>query len=201
MEFKERIKTLREEKNMTHTELGAMFNKSESAARAWELGRSKPDADTLIRLSSYFDCSTDYMLGISDYRNEDEKESTDDKVEGVQKILQCFSPDEQNQLAEILIDALNNYSRVKNLNELPAYKEKLHKKYLECMSVITKNTRSAFIEFECLPINKQTKDRQRLLAIQKGQRCEEAISSLYKAIDKEMANTPIATDENNPPEE
>lgn len=69
MEFKDRIKALRCEKEITQTELASKFGKTESAVRSWELGRSKPDADTLYKLASYFDCSADYLLGISDYKN------------------------------------------------------------------------------------------------------------------------------------
>lgn len=66
MEFKDRIKMLREEANMSITKLASEFEKSEAAIRAWEIGRTKPDVDTLVKLSQYFRCSTDYILGISD---------------------------------------------------------------------------------------------------------------------------------------
>ena len=72
MEFKDRIKFLRESKEMSYTALAAKFDKTESAARAWELGRSKPDADTLIKLAQYFDCTTDYLLGLAKDKNPQE---------------------------------------------------------------------------------------------------------------------------------
>lgn len=73
MEFKDRIKILRREKNMTQSQLAALLGKSEGAVRAWEIDRSKPDVDTLIILAKYFNCTTDYLLGLDDYRNEKEK--------------------------------------------------------------------------------------------------------------------------------
>ena len=73
MTFKDRIKMLRVEKNMTQSQLAAMLGKSEGAVRAWEIERSKPDVDTLVILASYFKCTTDYLLGLSDYRNLEEK--------------------------------------------------------------------------------------------------------------------------------
>jgi len=69
MEFKERIKILRLEKDITQAQLAVAFDKSESAIRTWESGKFKPDADTLIRLAEYFGCSIDYMLGLSDYKH------------------------------------------------------------------------------------------------------------------------------------
>lgn len=68
MEFKDRLKLLRESKKVSVSQLAEKFGKSDSAVRMWELGRSKPDADTLILLSKYFDCSSDYLLGITNAR-------------------------------------------------------------------------------------------------------------------------------------
>ena len=70
MEFKDRIKVLRLERELSLTDLGAILGKTESACRAWELDRAKPDADTIIKLAKYFDCTTDYLLGLSGIRNE-----------------------------------------------------------------------------------------------------------------------------------
>ena len=67
MEFMNRIKSLRLDMDMSQAQLAAKLNKSESAIRMWEAGKSKPDADTLISLSTMFNCSADYLLGISDF--------------------------------------------------------------------------------------------------------------------------------------
>lgn len=64
-EFKERIKQLRLKKHLTPSQLAAQLGKSEGAIRSWEMGRSKPDADTLLVLSSLFSCSVDYLLGLT----------------------------------------------------------------------------------------------------------------------------------------
>lgn len=69
MEFKERIKDARLERGLTQTQLASHLEKGESAVRMWEIGRSKPDADTLIKLARFFDCTTDYLLGLSDDKN------------------------------------------------------------------------------------------------------------------------------------
>lgn len=74
MEFKDRIKTTRMERGISPAQLAGYLGKSESAVRAWEIERSKPDADTLIKLAKYFNCTTDYLLGLSDYKNSVEKD-------------------------------------------------------------------------------------------------------------------------------
>jgi len=69
MEFKDRIKSLRAEEGLSALELAKKLGKSESAIRMWESGKAKPDADTLVELSRLFNCTTDYMLGLDDYKN------------------------------------------------------------------------------------------------------------------------------------
>ena len=66
MEFKDRIRELRIQRKLTLSQLAAAMDKSEGAIRSWETGRAKPDADSLVKLSDFFGCTTDFLLGISD---------------------------------------------------------------------------------------------------------------------------------------
>ena len=69
MEFKDRIRELRTSADLSTTKLANAFGKSEAAVRAWETGRTKPDADTLIRIAKHFSCPVDYLLGLTDVTN------------------------------------------------------------------------------------------------------------------------------------
>ena len=69
MEFKDRIKQLREERELSPSQLGAAMDKSEGAVRSWETGKAYCDTATLIKLAEYFQCSSDYLLGLSDFKN------------------------------------------------------------------------------------------------------------------------------------
>ena len=121
MEFKDRIKAVRMEKNVSLAQLAAYLNKSESAVRAWEIERSKPDADTLIKLAEYFDCTTDYLLGISDHKNSDEKADistlSNDLEEAVLKI------DDGKNLLEGLVRFINIIPEKDRSNIMSAYLE------------------------------------------------------------------------------
>ena len=59
------IKKLRQEKGLTQNELANIFELDQTTVSKWELGKAFPDTQMLIKLSSYFDVSTDYLLGIS----------------------------------------------------------------------------------------------------------------------------------------
>ena len=73
MKFKDRFRELRQKNNVSAQDIAKTLGKSESAIRMWETGKSKPDADTLIKLSEYFDCTADYLLGTSEFKNQKEK--------------------------------------------------------------------------------------------------------------------------------
>lgn len=56
------LKKLREKKNLTQIRLSIDVEVSQELISQYELGKSKPNADTLIKLADYFNCSTDYLL-------------------------------------------------------------------------------------------------------------------------------------------
>lgn len=60
-----RIKKLRKEKALTQKELSEILGLDQTTVSKWELGKAIPDSAMLIRLSDFFDVSTDYLLGIS----------------------------------------------------------------------------------------------------------------------------------------
>lgn len=64
-----RIKSLREEKGWTQTELGKLLNVKDSAVSKYESERIPLTAETLRRLSEIFGVSVDYILGLSSVRN------------------------------------------------------------------------------------------------------------------------------------
>ena len=87
---------------LTQTDLASRFGKTESAARAWELGRTKPDADTLIELSKYFDCSVDYLLGLSDVKNETERSQQIKTASNLHEGFNNMNTDAQKVMSMVL---------------------------------------------------------------------------------------------------
>ena len=67
--FKDRLKYLRSEKEMTGEELGKVFEVTKVGIHGWESGNRSPNIDMLIKIADYFDVSLDYLLGRADYKN------------------------------------------------------------------------------------------------------------------------------------
>lgn len=59
----ERIRALREQANMTQSELSKKLGITRSSVNAWEMGISVPSTQYLLRLAEIFSVSTDYLLG------------------------------------------------------------------------------------------------------------------------------------------
>lgn len=66
MEFKIRLKELRQEKNVSQSEIGRLLNTSKMAVSHWEKGHSEPSIEQLKVLARYFDVSVDYLVGYID---------------------------------------------------------------------------------------------------------------------------------------
>lgn len=67
MEFKERLKELRLERNLTQKQLAALLGVSDDCIFFWEKGRSEPSIQQIIDLSDLFEVTADYLLGKTDY--------------------------------------------------------------------------------------------------------------------------------------
>ena len=53
---------------MTQKELGKLLKLQNSAISKYEIGRSSLTDDLILQLCDIFDCSADYLLGLSDIR-------------------------------------------------------------------------------------------------------------------------------------
>ena len=62
------LRKLREEKNITQVKLSTDLEVSQELISRYELGSSFPQPQMLIKLSNYFNCSIDYLLGVTDVR-------------------------------------------------------------------------------------------------------------------------------------
>lgn len=64
--FGERLRALREEKNISQEAFGKLFNLSQSTIAYYESNKKDPSRATLIKMAEYFGVSLDYLLGRTD---------------------------------------------------------------------------------------------------------------------------------------
>lgn len=63
-----RIRNLREDADLTQTQIAQMLNCSQVAYSYYELGKRDIPTEVLIKLADYYNTSTDYLLGRTDVK-------------------------------------------------------------------------------------------------------------------------------------
>ncbi len=66
MNYRERIRGVREDRDLTQAQLGKVLNKSQQGYSHIESGRAELKIDDLILLCKFYDLSADYLIGLID---------------------------------------------------------------------------------------------------------------------------------------
>lgn len=68
MNYRERIRALREDHDLTQTEVAKMLHVGQKTYSDYELGITRIPVDSLIFLANYYHVSMDYICGLTDIR-------------------------------------------------------------------------------------------------------------------------------------
>jgi len=79
--FRFRLKELREEKNISRSDLAEILGVSTQTIANYENGHREPNFDTLLKIADYFNVTVDYLIGRSEYRTVEEQISKRSKFE------------------------------------------------------------------------------------------------------------------------
>ncbi len=66
MDYRQRIRDIREDRDYTQTEIGKILNKSQQGYNHIEAGRAELKIDDLIKLCKFYNLSADYLIGLTD---------------------------------------------------------------------------------------------------------------------------------------
>ena len=86
--FSKRIKELRNKYNIKQTFLAEIAGTTPQNYNAYEKGR-EPSFEAVVKLAKYFDVSTDYLLGVSDYATKPLQNISDE----LEKIFKLYTND------------------------------------------------------------------------------------------------------------
>ena len=73
MLFGERLSELRKDRNLRQRDLAKILGVSESTVSLYERGKVSPPDDIKIKLTTYFNVTMDYLMGLSDIANHNDK--------------------------------------------------------------------------------------------------------------------------------
>ncbi len=66
MDYRKRIREVREDRDLTQKQLGKILNKSQQGYNHIEAGRAELKIEDLMRLCIFYDLSADYLIGLTD---------------------------------------------------------------------------------------------------------------------------------------
>ena len=72
MDYRERLRAVREDRDLTQAQVGKLLNKSQQGYSHIESGRAELKIEDLITLFRFYNLSADYMIGMTD-KSDDNK--------------------------------------------------------------------------------------------------------------------------------
>ncbi|MBR2890260.1 MAG: helix-turn-helix transcriptional regulator [Oscillospiraceae bacterium] len=64
-DYRERLRNIREDHDLTQAELGKLLNKSQQGYNHIEAGRAELKIEDLIKICKFYNLSADYIIGLS----------------------------------------------------------------------------------------------------------------------------------------
>ena len=69
MSYTQRIRALREDRDMTQSQIAELLKVGQKTYSDYELGKTRIPVDSLILLAELYDVSMDYICGLTQIRN------------------------------------------------------------------------------------------------------------------------------------
>ena len=143
MKFKDRLRELRQDKGLTQAALASHFNKSESAVRMWETDRAQPDLNTIKELSKMFNCSADYLLGLTDHINTKVEKKYHDTQDKLNKWLLDMPILVQTDIMQIVEAIISCHGMLDEADRQSKKNIRTNDLYFQSMKMISKSFVSA----------------------------------------------------------
>lgn len=100
MEFKDRLRALRQENKMTQSKLAEKLDYGYTAIANYESGKNQPSISILIQISKIFGVSLDYLLGVSNIRYPYPTDNDPSFLLEIQKYYPILSTQSKEELLE-----------------------------------------------------------------------------------------------------
>lgn len=66
MDYRTRLRNVREDRDITQAQIGYILNKSQQGYNHIETGRAELKIDDLVKLCKFYNLSADYLIGLTD---------------------------------------------------------------------------------------------------------------------------------------
>ena len=66
MDYRTRMRNVREDRDLTQAQIGKLLNKTQQGYNHIEAGRAELKIDDLVKLCKFYNLSADYLIGLTD---------------------------------------------------------------------------------------------------------------------------------------
>lgn len=66
MDYRTRLRNVREDRDLTQAQVGSVINKSQQGYNHIETGRAELKIDDLVKLCRFYNLSADYLVGLTE---------------------------------------------------------------------------------------------------------------------------------------
>lgn len=158
--FATRLRGLMDKHHVTHQELADKLGVSRQAVSWYYFGKRQPNFEKLIAISKFFDVSTDYLLGISEFRNYNEIREVKQSTEVFEQIEDPLVLEDIKEIFKDLGEIGKNIENHDISNRLKITIDSFHKiflsyqEYLKEVSADKSQSKMKFLEFKAFSTNK-----------------------------------------------
>lgn len=133
MDFSGRLRQLREGTGKTQHEIALEMDVKPENYNKWENGKS-PNYETLVKIAEYHHCTTDYLLGLSDNKNEKETGLANDMLEEIYKSVSATYKNPVDVLTNMaaVFEFMSGYAS----DEVPSKLDNIFKKMWESIDIL-----------------------------------------------------------------
>ena len=85
-----KLKAIRQEKGLTQKQLADILDLAPASVSAYETGGNYPSAEVIIQLCKFFNVSADYLLGLSDKKEFNMTDLTDEQYKTITSLITQF---------------------------------------------------------------------------------------------------------------
>lgn len=158
--FATRLRGLMDKHNVTHQELANKLGVSRQSVSLYYFGKRQPNFEKLIAISKFFDVSTDYLLGVSEFRNYNEIREVKQSAEAFGQIEDPLVLEDIKEIFKDLGEIGKNIENHDISSHLKITIDSFSKiflsyqEYLKEVSADKSQSKMKFLEFKAFSTNK-----------------------------------------------
>lgn len=188
--FASKLKKLRETEGLTQAQLGAKLGVSRGSISFYENMERVADIEFLKKVAEHYNCTTDYLLGLSEHENAEAHESFDELIRRFSKSISKLPIDKKKRIVDLsstLFEALTALRGSDLFDEHLELVSRLFNNlgYVEFMAAVSSNMGRVVEALDLVAAKKMTAEMaENFVGMESG-----AISTLMSICDS--ANTSI----------